>query len=210
MHMMFLAFSGMLVHGQSVLYPLSATIAPSEDGIQVVVVVDLSIGCPPFSHVLTTEEDTVRIQACYFTTGVFNMAGCFRSDTVNISAADLDACPLMVDFNEVGHFTSPSVDTIPRGSMGPFTVCAVSMQEHIPSPLEIGMDEQGHLTAVTADALSDVILEVLDLTGRAIFLSRRTLQEGVNSLDLPELPLSLYVVRITSGTDRWHRVVMKQ
>jgi|GEM_PF-1976388 len=204
-----LLLSACLINGQ-VLQPISASILPADDGIRVAVAAHLSVYPPPFSSTLYLEDDTMRFQACYFTTGIFGQTFWARWETVFIPADQLRGCQLVVDFNEVGNFTSSAIDTIPRATYGPFTVCSVGLEELVHEAFRLGPNPFLDHVVIHSETAANVVVECIDPTGRMVYSKNRLFNQGANILVFPDLASSLYIVRIRSTEATWQRVVVKE
>jgi len=204
---LFLSLFASSVFGQF-LYSPQATIVPYDGGVRIALYADLSIGCPAFSSTLIQEADTLRSQACYFVTGVFNMGGCTRLDTVDLSEEMLNGCFLVVDFNEIGQFTSPAVDTNYVTSSEPFELCTVGYREPRSEQFRIAPNPFVDRIMIHSESYEYVSLEFLDHWGRSVHAERRLLEKGENSIESPVLPTGPIVIRLIANGSTYRRTLI--
>ena len=191
------------------LYPISATVEQHETGVTVALYVNLMVGCPAFYSAILTEPDTMRLKACYFTTGVFNMAGCTRRDTVELMNEDLSGCVLVVEFNEVGNFTSPAVDTILVSTEPPFPLCAIGINDRTTSWSTIGFDPNAGQLILHSTVDGSATMEWHDVSGHRVHSEQKFLHSGVQYVAPPALPNGVYHITLRLGEKtRTFRVVL--
>jgi len=201
--------SGMAAQGQWTLHPISATVLPHNDGIRVALLVDLYIGCPEFSHVLYQENDTMRLQACYYTTIAGNMAGCWRYDTVDVSSSQLNGCELVVDFNEIGTFYTLAIDTLLIETQGPFDICSVGVNQMDRDPFRAGPNPFLDHLIIYTDVAANYTVEFFHPSGRSVFRDHRPFNKGSNVVYLSDMASGLYLMRIDGSGRSWYRTVVK-